>query len=91
MVGKVVAAYGQLDCAVNNAGVSGAYVGVAGQKTAEWSEEAFNQVIAVNLTGVWLCMKQELAQRTTWMAATRLRRAEKSPLTQPFPERERAG
>jgi NAD(P)-dependent dehydrogenase (short-subunit alcohol dehydrogenase family) len=62
MVSDVVAAYGRLDCAFNNAGVSGAYVGAAGQKTAEWSEAAFNQVIAINLTGVWLCMKQELLQ-----------------------------
>jgi NAD(P)-dependent dehydrogenase (short-subunit alcohol dehydrogenase family) len=62
MVSKVVAAYGRLDCAFNNAGVSGSYVGAAGQKTAEWSEEAFNKVIAINLTGVWLCMKQELLQ-----------------------------
>ena len=62
MVSKVVAAYGRLDCAFNNAGVSGAYVGSSGQKTAEWSEDAFNKVIAINLTGVWLCMKHELAQ-----------------------------
>jgi NAD(P)-dependent dehydrogenase (short-subunit alcohol dehydrogenase family) len=62
MVSKVVAAYGRLDCAFNNAGVAAAYVGAAGQKTAQWSETAFNQVIAVNLTGVWLCMKAELIQ-----------------------------
>ena len=62
MVGAVVTAYGRLDCAFNNAGVSPAYVGAAGQKTAEWPEEAFNKVITINLTGVWLCMKHELPQ-----------------------------
>ncbi len=60
MVSKVVSAYGRLDCAFNNAGVSGAYVGAAGQKTHEWSEESFDKLIAINLTGVWLCMKHEL-------------------------------
>ena len=62
MVSKVADAYGRLDCAFNNAGVSGAYVGAAGQKTHEWSEESFAKVIAINLTGVWLCMKHEIEQ-----------------------------
>ncbi len=62
MVSKVVSAFGRLDCAFNNAGVSGAYVGAAGQKTHEWSEESFEKLIAINLTGVWLCMKHEIAQ-----------------------------
>jgi NAD(P)-dependent dehydrogenase (short-subunit alcohol dehydrogenase family) len=62
MVSKVVSAYGRLDCAFNNAGVSGAYVGASGQKTHEWSEESFDKLIAINLTGVWLCMKHELVQ-----------------------------
>ena len=30
--------------------------------TAEYPEERWQQVIAVNLTGVWLCMKYELQQ-----------------------------
>ena len=62
MVRQVVGTYGRLDCAFNNAGISGNYVGAAGQRTHEWSEEAFAQVLAINLTGVWLCMKHELAQ-----------------------------
>jgi NAD(P)-dependent dehydrogenase (short-subunit alcohol dehydrogenase family) len=62
MVEKVVAAYGRLDCAFNNAGVSGPYVGAAGKLTHEYSEEWFDRIIAVNLTGVWLCMKQEITQ-----------------------------
>jgi len=31
-------------------------------KTADMSEEDFDRVIAVNLKGVWLCMKYEIAQ-----------------------------
>jgi NAD(P)-dependent dehydrogenase (short-subunit alcohol dehydrogenase family) len=62
MVDAAVAAYGRLDCAFNNAGISGWQLAAAGQKTAEWSEAAFDRMIAVNLKGVWLCMKHEIAQ-----------------------------
>jgi NAD(P)-dependent dehydrogenase (short-subunit alcohol dehydrogenase family) len=62
LIGAVVAAYGRLDCAFNNAGIAGWQVDAAGKKTAEWSEEAFDRMIAVNLKGVWLCMKHEIAQ-----------------------------
>ena len=61
-VKSVVAAYGRLDCAFNNAGIAGFQVDASGQKTAEWSEAAFDRMIAVNLKGVWLCMKYELLQ-----------------------------
>ncbi len=60
VIDGVVAAYGRLDCAFNNAGIAGWQVDAAGKKTAEWSEEAFDRMIAVNLKGVWLCMKHEL-------------------------------
>jgi NAD(P)-dependent dehydrogenase (short-subunit alcohol dehydrogenase family) len=62
MIDAVVGAYGRLDCAFNNAGVAGWHVGSVNQKTAEWSEEAFDRMIAVNLKGVWLCMRHELPQ-----------------------------
>jgi NAD(P)-dependent dehydrogenase (short-subunit alcohol dehydrogenase family) len=61
-VKSVVAAYGRLDCAFNNAGIAGFHVDAGGRKTAEWSEAAFDRMIAVNLKGVWLCMKYELEQ-----------------------------
>ena len=64
MVAKTVAAFGRLDCAFNNAGIAGYQVDAAGKKTAEWSEEAFDRMIAVNLKGVWLCMRSELEQMT---------------------------
>ena len=62
MVQTVVGTYGRLDCAFNNAGIAGWQVDAVGKKTAEWSEEAFDRMIAVNLKGVWLCMRHELPQ-----------------------------
>jgi len=62
MIAAVVAAYGRLDCAFNNAGIAGFQVDAAGKKTADWSEAAFDRMIGVNLKGVWLCMKYELPQ-----------------------------
>ena len=60
MVARAVDAFGRLDCAFNNAGISGYQVGSAGQKTADWSEDAFDRMIAVNLKGVWLAMRAEI-------------------------------
>ena len=60
IVESVVGAYGRLDCAFNNAGIAGWQVDAAGMKTADWSEEAFDRMIAVNLKGVWLCMRHEI-------------------------------
>lgn len=60
MIQDAVTAYGRLDCAFNNAGIAPYQVGATGQKTAEWSEASFDRMIAVNLKGVWLCMKHEL-------------------------------
>jgi len=62
MIGSVVAAYGRLDCAFNNAGIAPWQVEASGMKTAEWSEESFDRMIAVNLKSVWLCMKYEILQ-----------------------------
>jgi NAD(P)-dependent dehydrogenase (short-subunit alcohol dehydrogenase family) len=47
--------YGRLDCAFNNAGIEGTLAPLT-----EYPEELWQRVLAVNLTGVWLCMKQEL-------------------------------
>jgi NAD(P)-dependent dehydrogenase (short-subunit alcohol dehydrogenase family) len=65
MIDGAVAAYGRLDCAFNNAGVAPHQVAAAQQLTAEWSEESFDRMIAVNLKGVWLCMKYEIARMKT--------------------------
>ena len=65
MIEAVVSTYGRLHCAFNNAGIAGWQVDTVGKKTAEWSEEAFDRMIAVNLKGVWLCMRHELPQMQT--------------------------
>ena len=58
LISKAVETYGRLDCAHNNAGISGGGRAL----TADNAEETCNRVIAINLTGVWLCMKYELVQ-----------------------------
>jgi NAD(P)-dependent dehydrogenase (short-subunit alcohol dehydrogenase family) len=58
LVTKTVAAFGRVDCAVNNA----AAVEEPFAPTAELTEEQFDRSIAVNLKSVWLCMRQELRQ-----------------------------
>jgi len=57
LVTQTVETYGRLDCAFNNAGIEG---GV--KPTIDCTEEEFDRTIAVNLTGVWLCMKYEIQQ-----------------------------
>ena len=62
MVARTVAAFGQVDCAFNNAGVGGRAVGPGGQRTHEISQTSFDKMLAVNLTGVFLCLKHEIEQ-----------------------------
>jgi NAD(P)-dependent dehydrogenase (short-subunit alcohol dehydrogenase family) len=57
IVGRALEAYGRLDYAFNNAGVEGRMA----TNTAEYPED-WDQVIGVNLKGVWLCMKHEIVQ-----------------------------
>ena len=62
MVARTVAAFGRIDCAFNNAGIAPRAVGPAGQRIHELSQEAFDRMLAVNLTGVFLCLNYEVAQ-----------------------------
>jgi NAD(P)-dependent dehydrogenase (short-subunit alcohol dehydrogenase family) len=57
LVDVTVQTYGRLDYAFNNAGAVGPMI-----LTAECSDEDWHAVLAVNLTGVWLCMKHEILQ-----------------------------
>ncbi|MBI3799218.1 MAG: SDR family oxidoreductase [Deltaproteobacteria bacterium] len=57
LIKQTVATYGRLDCAYNNAGVEGAFV-----STTEYTEADWDRVLAINLKGVWLCMKYEITQ-----------------------------
>jgi NAD(P)-dependent dehydrogenase (short-subunit alcohol dehydrogenase family) len=56
-VNEAVQAYGRIDCAFNNAGIEG-----KGDNTHECTQENWDRVLAIDLTGVWLCMKAEIAQ-----------------------------
>jgi NAD(P)-dependent dehydrogenase (short-subunit alcohol dehydrogenase family) len=65
MLDDTIVAFGRLDCAFNNAGIAPYQVDASGKKTAEWSESSFDRMIAVNLKGVWLCMRAEIRQMLT--------------------------
>jgi NAD(P)-dependent dehydrogenase (short-subunit alcohol dehydrogenase family) len=62
MVNAAVTTYGRLDCAFNNAGIEG---GKPFVPTADYAEEIWDEVLAINLTGVFLCMKYEIRQMLT--------------------------
>ena len=57
LIDAAVSAYGCVDMAFNNAGIEGELA-----PTADYSDEAWDRVIAVNLTGVRLCMKYEIKE-----------------------------
>jgi NAD(P)-dependent dehydrogenase (short-subunit alcohol dehydrogenase family) len=57
MLQQTMSTFGRLDAAFNNAGVQSPAV-----ETAESSSEEFERVNAINLRGVWSCMKYELRQ-----------------------------
>src|SRR5438876_1178292 len=59
LVNGAVERFGRLDCAFNNAAAIEAGVF---KPTAAFSEEEFDQHIALNLKSVWLCMKHEIEQ-----------------------------
>jgi NAD(P)-dependent dehydrogenase (short-subunit alcohol dehydrogenase family) len=55
LVASVVEQYGRLDFAVNNAGIAPNAMPLDKMTTEEW-----NRMLAVNLTGVFFCMREEL-------------------------------
>ena len=55
MVAQTIAAFGRLDAAYNNAGVQSPAIEMADASGAE-----YDRVQAINLRGVWNCMKYEL-------------------------------
>jgi NAD(P)-dependent dehydrogenase (short-subunit alcohol dehydrogenase family) len=60
LIAAAVTKWGRLDGAHNNAGISGQIVSVA-----EDTEENWDRTLAVDLKGVWLCMKYEIMQMLT--------------------------
>lgn len=55
LVGSIIERHGRLDAAANVAGTSGVYAEVADSTTADW-----RRTLAVNLDGVYLCLRAEL-------------------------------
>lgn len=53
MVDQTIAAFGRLDCAFNNAGITH-------PKDNEWDFEAFQRTLAINVCGVMQCIKHEV-------------------------------
>ena len=57
MIEQTVSSFGRLDAAFNNAGVMQRRL-----DTADISSDEWDRVMAINLRGVWSCMKYELPQ-----------------------------
>ena len=57
MVDWIVATYGRLDAALNNAGIQ-----TPQRPMAEITDEEFDRTVAVDLKGVWNCMRYEIIQ-----------------------------
>jgi NAD(P)-dependent dehydrogenase (short-subunit alcohol dehydrogenase family) len=55
LLAQVIASFGRLDYAFNNAGIE-----IEKGKLAEGSEAEFDAIMGVNVKGVWLCMKHQL-------------------------------
>ncbi|QXD13689.1 glucose 1-dehydrogenase [Rhodocaloribacter litoris] len=58
LVAETVMRFGRLDVAINNAAETNQTL----RLTAEYTEVEFDRAVAVNLKGVWLCMKAEIIQ-----------------------------
>jgi len=57
LITGIVARHGRLDRAFNNAGIEEETT-----RLADGDEALFDRMLAINVKGVWLCMKHELAQ-----------------------------
>ncbi|MCC3507638.1 MAG: SDR family oxidoreductase [Microcoleus sp. PH2017_17_BER_D_A] len=60
LVQKTVETYGRLDCAFNNAGIESPM-----KPLHEHSLEQFDKLMAINVRGLFLCMKYEIQQMLT--------------------------
>ena len=57
MVAASVERYGRIDCAFNNAGIEEEH-----QRLADSDEAMYDRMMGINVKGVWLCMKYQIAQ-----------------------------
>jgi NAD(P)-dependent dehydrogenase (short-subunit alcohol dehydrogenase family) len=55
LVAATLERFGRLDCAFNNAGIEGAKTHIL-----EYPDDIYDQVMAINVKGVWLSMKHEI-------------------------------
>jgi len=53
----VLARFGRIDCAFNNAGIEGRYA-----RTIDYTDEDFAATFAVNVNGVFYCLRRELRE-----------------------------
>lgn len=65
VVRETVATYGRLDAAFNNAGIM-----MPPFKIADTDNVIFDRIVAVNLAGVWNCLKHEILQMRTQQSGT---------------------
>jgi len=56
MVEGTLAKFGRLDCAFNNAGITGPAL----TPVAEIEEKSWDELMNINLKAVWMCMKYEI-------------------------------
>lgn len=54
---EIMAHFGRVDCAFNNAGIEGRYA-----RTVDYTDEDFAQTFAVNVNGVFYCLRRELRE-----------------------------
>lgn len=59
LLGEIVSSFGHLDAAFNNAGIEGAIAPIG-----ECTASNFDRIIAVNLRGLFLCLREEVRQMT---------------------------
>ena len=55
MIERTLATFGRLDCAFNNAGIEQALTPLP-----EQTEDTYDQIMDINVKGVWLCLKHEI-------------------------------
>src|SRR6516164_7050603 len=65
MIERAVKTYGRVDAAFNNAGIN-----CDGAPLVKTEDAEFEEIINVNLRGVWNCMKAELRQMTAQGSGT---------------------
>jgi NAD(P)-dependent dehydrogenase (short-subunit alcohol dehydrogenase family) len=56
-IDEVISRFGRIDCAFNNAGVAG-----DDRFIADTTDEEWDKIVGINLTGVWSCLRREIQE-----------------------------